>query len=381
MGVKMLKRTIAISVLAVYLALTAFQCASTEMTTAKLYIQQKNPDKALEALEKEVAKNPKNDEAYFLMGNIYGEKAEYEKMLEAYDKSLAISKKFEANINNNKYKFWADNYQKGAAYFNLGIKANDQDTAKIFYNKALEAFNTAIKILPDTPSAYQSAAYVYLNLGQIDKSVEPLETVYKRQPKNLQVIKILGEVYLAIAEKVENNDEKNKIYEKALSMLHEAKKNFPNDQEILIELSNVYIQANRVNEALEIFAENVKLDPNNKSFRYNYGVVLLNAKKYAEAEEQFKKALEIDPEFINATYNLAVTYIKWAAEIREKAETEQKKDDTYKEKYAAAEPLLKKYLEKNPKNPELWNLLGKIYANLGRNQESMEAFKKADELR
>lgn len=377
----MLKKLFVLVAIMAYFAFSAFQCASTEMTTAKLYIQQKNPDKALEALKKEVEKNPKNDEAYFLMGNIYGEKGEYEAMLEAYDKSLSISKKYEANIKNNKYKFWADNYQKGAAFFNRGIKAQNADTAKIFYNKAAEAFNQAIKILPDTPSAYQSLAYVYLNLGEIDKSVEPLETVYKRQPKNLDVIKILGEVYLAIAEKVEDQNKKNEIYQKALDMLKEARKNFPNDQDILIEMSNVYIQANRVDEALEVFAENVKLDPKNKSYRYNYGVVLLNAKRYAEAEEQFKAAIEIDPEFMNAIYNLAVTYIKWGSEIREKAEAEMKKDESYKEKFALAEPLLKKYLEKNPKNPELWNLLGRIYANLGKNQESLEAFKKADELR
>ena len=38
---------------------SGYQCSSTELTSAKLYIQQKNLDKALDALEKEVAKNPK----------------------------------------------------------------------------------------------------------------------------------------------------------------------------------------------------------------------------------------------------------------------------------------------------------------------------------
>ena len=39
------------------LAITGFECSSTELTSAKLYIQQKNYNKALESLNKEVEKN------------------------------------------------------------------------------------------------------------------------------------------------------------------------------------------------------------------------------------------------------------------------------------------------------------------------------------
>ena len=43
------------------LAVTGFECASTELTSAKVYIQQKNYSKAIESLQKEVAKNPLSD--------------------------------------------------------------------------------------------------------------------------------------------------------------------------------------------------------------------------------------------------------------------------------------------------------------------------------
>src|SRR5665811_1232220 len=85
---------------------TGFQCASTERTSAKLYIQQKNYDKALEVLKKDIEKNPQSDEGYFLMGDIYGEKGQYDQMVSSYNKSLAISKNFEKDITNKKIHYW-----------------------------------------------------------------------------------------------------------------------------------------------------------------------------------------------------------------------------------------------------------------------------------
>jgi predicted Zn-dependent protease len=75
-----------------------FQCASTELTSAKLYIQQKNWDKAIETLNTEVTKNPKSDEGYFLLGTVYSEQDNIDKMMDSFGKSLAISNKFEKNI-------------------------------------------------------------------------------------------------------------------------------------------------------------------------------------------------------------------------------------------------------------------------------------------
>lgn len=84
------------------LTLAGFQCSSTELTSAKLYIQQKNWDKALTALEKDVEKNPKSDEGYYLLGVVYGEKETYDKMMEAFNNSLAISNTYKSQIDDSK---------------------------------------------------------------------------------------------------------------------------------------------------------------------------------------------------------------------------------------------------------------------------------------
>src|SRR5512135_1119830 len=90
------------------LAFAGFQCSSTEMTSAKLYIQQKNYDKALDALQKEIAKNPKSAEGYYYLGYVYGEKDQYGDMIDAFNKSLAISNEFKSQIDDQNKYFWAN---------------------------------------------------------------------------------------------------------------------------------------------------------------------------------------------------------------------------------------------------------------------------------
>jgi len=88
-------RILVITALFLGIVFTGFQCSSTELTSAKLYIQQKNYDKALEVLKKDVEKNPQSDEGYYLMGGIYGEKGQYDQMVDAYNKIGAAIKKRE----------------------------------------------------------------------------------------------------------------------------------------------------------------------------------------------------------------------------------------------------------------------------------------------
>ena len=104
-----MKKALSILVLiSMAIGLSAFACASTELTSAKLYVQQKNYDKAIEALEKEVAKNPKSDEGYYLLGYVNGEEGNLDAMVENFDKSLAISNKFDKNISDYNQFQWQD---------------------------------------------------------------------------------------------------------------------------------------------------------------------------------------------------------------------------------------------------------------------------------
>ena len=154
-----------------------FQCSSTELTSAKLYIQQKNWDKAIETLNTEVTKNPKSDEGYFLLGTVYSEQDNVDKMIESFDKSLAISNKFEKNIGEYKAFQWANNFNRGVSLFQRGNKVTDEDSSKMYFDMAINAYNKAIMLEPDSAETYRNLAFVYLTTGKTEESIEPLKKI------------------------------------------------------------------------------------------------------------------------------------------------------------------------------------------------------------
>jgi tetratricopeptide (TPR) repeat protein len=382
---------ISLVIIGITFSLTAFQCSSTELTSAKLYIQQENMDKAKEALIKEVQANPKSDEGYYLLGFVYGKEGEIDKMIENFDKSLAISDKWKQDIVLAKKSYWADSFNKGVSYFNKASKATTEDSTNMYYDKAVESFENGVKLEPDSVSTYKNLAFALINLQKPEEAIEPLEKIIALDPSP-DTYTMLGDIYLNQGEKLMNTYKVTKMaedsveasakFENAIALLEKGRKEFPDNSQVLLLLSNAYIKADKMDVAMDAFKEGVQQEPTNQYYKYNYGVLLLQNKDYAAAIEQFKGALDIDPTYTNAIYNLAVTYVRWGTTIREEEEAKGEDiTDAFKEKFELALPYLEGYLANNPEDATVWELLGKVYGNLGNNEKSMEAFEKADQLR
>lgn len=370
---------------------SGYQCSSTELTSAKLYIQQKNYDKAIDALQKEVAKNPKSDEGYYLLGVVQGEKERYSEMIDSYNKSLSVSDKFSKNISDSKKYFWANLFNKGVGFYQRGSKTSDKDSAQLYFDKSIEAFNSAIAIEPDSADTYKNLSFVYMSAQQYDNAIAPLEKLIEKE-QALDGYKFLAEILYAKGTEFKNKYENNKVlsdsleamkyFNRAISVAEEGRKKYPDDADLLVVLSNSYIGANKIETALEAFKSGVEKDPNNQYYRYNYGVLLLGKNDFAGAEAQFKKALEIDPEYYNASYNLAVTYVKWGAMINKIADEKgDLNNKEYKDKYQKALPYLEKIVQNKKDDIAMWELLGKVYSVLGMSKDAENAFKQADDLR
>lgn len=387
----MKKVIIILALLSMVFGFTAFECGSTELTSAKLYLQQGHDNKAKEALYKEVAKNPQSAEGYFLLGTIHGDQGNIDSMLYYYDKSEAAGTQFQADIKNRRQYYWADNFNKGVGYFNRATKVSDADSVEMFYDRAITAFQNATTIQPDSQATHKNLIFAYMNANRMDDAIPAMEN-YVERFENLDGYTMLGEVYYNEGVKSMNQFKAsgNKAdsvaamedYNKALVLLKEGKDKYPNDADLLLLLSNSYIATNKLDEAKEAFKEGVQNEPENKFYRYNYGVLLLGGQEYAAAINQFEKALEIDPNYSNALFNLAVANVQWGTSmVDEAAKTGDDVDESYKAKYEAALPPLEKFLELNPDDSRAWEVAGKVYANLGMGDKSEAAFEKADALR
>jgi tetratricopeptide (TPR) repeat protein len=363
------------------LAVTGFQCASTELTSAKLYIQQKNYDKALESLNREVDKNPKSDEGYYLMGVVHGEKEEYEKMVDAFDKSLSISNKFQTEINASRQHYWGIAFNRGVSTYQAGTKATNEDSIKVYFDRSIKSFQTALLLEPDSSDAYKNLAFVHMTKEDYDAAIEPLEKLIETEDSQ-DGYRFLGEILYNKGVQTQDSVEAQKYYERAISVLEEGRKKYPSDSDMLLTLSNAYIAANKVDVAIDAFKAGVEAEPDNKYYKYNYGVLLLGANNFEAAEEQFLKAIEIDPDYENAIYNLAVNYVRWGSHLNKVAEEKGEMDNqVYKQKYEQALPYLERVVELKSDDAAMWELLGRVYTVLGYQDKATKAFETADSLR
>jgi len=372
------------------ITLMGFQCSSTELTSARLYIQQKNFDKALEVLQDEVTQNPKSDEGYYLLGYVYGEKGEMEKMIESFDQSIAISNKFSKEINDSRAYHWANSFNKGVNLFQRGSRTADEDSSKMYYDMSVNEYQNAIMLQPDSAETYRNLAFVYLTMGKNEESIVPLQKLVDLE-KSEDGYQYLGEVYYTLASNKmisfknsgiqQDSTDAVELYNNAINVLEEGRQLYPENADMLVALSNSYLGANKIEVAMDAFKEGVEKEPDNKYYRYNYGVLLLGAEMFEDAETQFLKAIEIDNEYENAIYNLAVTYVKWGTDLNKKAEDQGIISEDYKKKYELALPYLEKVVEKDQENIQIWELLGKVYSVLGMQEDATNAFNKADELR
>lgn len=392
-GVRMKSiKTVISSILITAFLFSTLAIASPWTTAAKMRIKSKEWLKALDLLKKEITNDPESHEGYFLIGFVYARLNRIDEMLDAYKKSLALDEEYKDEIEQDKINTWALEFNKGVNYFQQANNMTILDSAMAYYDKSADAFRTAIKIVPDSTSTYRNLAFVLLNSQKYDEAIEPLQVIIDKD-KSRDGYKFLGNIYYVKAKNLKNQFETSKdpkdsiaymeLFDKAINVLEAGKKVYPDDSNILLELSNSYIGANKTDVAINAFKEGVEKDPTNKYYHYNYGVLLLGAKKYQEAIEQFKAAEAIDPDYENALYNLGVVYVQWGDAImkEEQAKDKDAKTDLYKTKYEAALPYLERVIQLNDKDASIWETLGKVYTRLGKTNDAANAFKKSDELR
>ena len=128
--------------------------------------------------------------------------------------------------------------------------------------------------------------------------------------------------------------------------------------------------------------EEVRRDPSSTPFHRMLKGIINGDKKYDQFDEaDIDDLLEIKPDYDNAAYNLGLTYVKWGTQLKtEEEETEVYTDEDI-EKYRQALPYLELIVESDSENAEIWELLGKVYSILSMQEEAMDAFNKADQLR
>ena len=345
-------------------------CQTKEVTSAKVYIQQDDWDKAIEQLELAVKAYPNDPEAHYLLGEGYSMKRWFARMNEQFDASLKISPKFANQVESTREKFWVNHFNSGVGKINAG-KVEDSITD----------FKTCLVIDPKKPEAYKNLAFSFIKAQKPDSAIAVYQTALTLSPKDTVIMTSLGTLYY-----------EKKEYQKVIDIyqrLHEVE---PNNVAAIANIALAYDQMGQSDKAFEMYQTALAVNPEDKDLIFNLGRLYYLKGDFEKAIEQFTKVLQADPNDYDSNLNTGNAYLSIADKKRKEAvDLEEKSGDKAKnqisqlvqemlDNFAKAVPYLEKATELKPENALAWQNLGVAYVNTGMKEKGEAAFEKAEEL-
>jgi tetratricopeptide (TPR) repeat protein len=195
----------------------------------RLYIAEKQPDKAEASLKKSLELNPNSYSTFFLLGSLYTQQHNVEKALAEYQTAI--------KINGNNASLWT-------LVGMLQQQSNRPDDAAKAYSRALE-------IEPNSGVAANNLAWMYATTkgGDLDKALDMARRAKVALPKEPSVSDTLGWVFY-----------QRKLYDSAVPLFQEAIKENPKSAEYHYHLAASLLGAGKKGLAQTELSAAMKLD-------------------------------------------------------------------------------------------------------------------------
>jgi tetratricopeptide (TPR) repeat protein len=315
-------------------------------TTAFNDLRKGQLDKAMQNIEPTIsdASTMSDPKTWFYRGNIYlqihmSTNPAYKSLdPEALDKAYVSYKKLlELDTKKEYYTEAIQNifviseqlYNQGVNHFKNGdsLSSNaDLAKAKADLTKAKSDSLKAIADFSKAMLSFERAVEVNATYGNVDtlaifnaglsadkaenfaKAIEYYGKVIEMNYPQPLVFNSLSDVYL-----------KGKDTLQALTVIQTGRKKYPDNFNLLIAETNIYLAAKQNDKAMANLQEAVKTDPLNPTIHYAVGVNYFTMSNLAEAEKSYLKAIEIKPDYFEANYNLGALYVNQAATLIDQA--------------------------------------------------------------
>jgi len=293
----------------------------------------------------------------------------------------------------------------GTVYY-LGCSSAESTTGKLAfqqkdYQKAETELQKGLKIDTKDDEGWFMLGYSQIELGKFAEAQESFKTCLSIS--NLYAEKITYywvEKYNAGAKDFQSGvDLENKkditgaksYYQNALTSFQASAAIIPDSLKSMSAVGETYLALGENEKAIEILNE-IAAKSNNPEdavrvarVLFNTGLNFMQANNYPPAIGIFKKILTLpslpkdNPYYETSEYNLGLALAKTAEEMRTKDETSD-----YKGKFAEAltylEPLTQN-LKKKDLEPQLYEILVSVYANLGMTDKAQDALNKKNALK
>jgi tetratricopeptide (TPR) repeat protein len=220
--------------------------------------------------------------------------------LESYDKAIELGQtekkgeKFVSDATERKQNLYGHALNKGVEFY------NDQK-----FDDAIKAYDIASLINPQDTTAYMYAAFAAAGKQDYQQVKSYYNKLLGIGHRPVSLYKNL--VFIA---KNVDNDEKEQ-----LRILAEARKEHPNDKDLMLEELSLFVNSGKSEEAISKLHEAIKMDPRNANLYSVLGTIQDQSGDMKGAAASYKKALEIDPANFDALFNLGVQEFNKAASL------------------------------------------------------------------
>ena len=347
-----------------FAAVIFVDCTSQEYTSAKLYIQQQEWEKAEEFLIKAVDAEAENPEIPYQLGyHIYGvQKKDWEKMNQSFDRALTIDpnkkilgqeKTVKEFVVMARSQFWAEIYNRGVVEFNEYQAASSDSASNAAMKKAITTFEVSARIKPDEAQSYTMLSRCNHLAGNTDKSEDYILKAVALSPDDATVNVTAGQIFM-----------QKQDFEAALPYVKKAVELEPSNTKSIRNLAQIYYDTGQLEESIQTYeiAIDKETDREVKADLYfNLGILYNRVGNLEEAEYNFINALDENPDDIEAVMGMA--------QLFESAEKWRKAEKFYRELIAI-----------DPDNPDHYRGMSRVLLQQGEPDESLRYLEKAKRL-
>jgi protein O-GlcNAc transferase len=302
-------------------------------------------DQAIQLLNEYIVQKPKDEEAYFHLGNAYFDKGMLDSAIVQYEKALGL-----------KSKYWQALYQLGYAYYKQGR-----------YDQAEKTFEKGLKV-KERGEFYNGLGLVQMAEGRLKEADLSFRTAISHDGKNAEFHRNLGDVnfkkgVLVIA---------IQSYQKALEL----------DSTLVgphYNMGQAYLKQMDFNRAAEEFKTVIRLDPQHQDAYLALGdIYMLDRKHYPEARVIYEEYLKFDQQNSKVLLNLGESYYFISKLFR----ILPVEGDTLSQSELLSRSLenLEKSIALDPTVPDAYLIAGEAHQELGEFPEALEAYETYERL-
>lgn len=237
---------------------------------------------------------------------------------------------------------------EGLSHYIMGVYCEDLGDI----DRAIQEYQKALKSDPESSLLHLNLASAFIKKNDAVSAIAQLKQSIGLAPDAVEPHAILALVYAA------QNNPDLAVQEYALALKNAAKL-APKNIEIYKSLGEIYLQQGKLKEAETIFKLVLGMAPADAQAHFYLGSIYYDSKDYIAAEKEFKAALKLKPDYHEALNFLGYFYLEQDKNINK------------------AGAMIRKALEFEPENGAYIDSLGWFYFKKGKFKEALSELEKA----